>query len=66
LLHDTGADETIHTLYMKSAAEAAGIKCKLVEGLMKFGYNANGEIVDEDGELIKTVWKTWSWSTVFG
>eukprot|EP00656_Telonema_subtile_P040422 TRINITY_DN4549_c0_g1_i2.p1 TRINITY_DN4549_c0_g1~~TRINITY_DN4549_c0_g1_i2.p1 ORF type:complete len:247 (-),score=52.82 TRINITY_DN4549_c0_g1_i2:6-746(-) len=50
---------------MKSAAEAAGLKCKLVclvEGLHK---QSDGVVVDQEGEVVRSVWKTWAWETIF-
>ena len=63
LLCDSDQEEKYHTLYMKSAAEAAGIKCKVIVGLDSFKWTEDGMVQDADGEVIKTVWKTWSWQT---
>lgn len=63
MLRDAGVEETYHTLYMKEAAERAGIHCKVVEGTSTFSWSQTGQIQDADGEVVKTVWKTWSWQT---
>lgn len=63
MLHDDGSEERYHTLYMKSAAEAAGINCKIIQGTDGFQWTDDGLIKDSDGLVIKNVWKTWSWQT---
>lgn len=66
LLHDKDLEETYHTLYMKSAAEKAGIVCKTISGVDGLSWTTDGQVQDADGVTIKNVWKTWSWLTAFG
>lgn len=63
IMQDQDAEETYHALYVQSAAEAAGIRCKLLKGLAGVRWNAEGHIVDADGERVRAVWKTWAWET---
>ncbi|MBP9722185.1 MAG: bifunctional glutathionylspermidine amidase/synthase [Gammaproteobacteria bacterium] len=67
LLHimlDNHPEELYHGLYMKSAIEEAGIKCKIIHGLDGLKWNSENKIVDEDNNELRWVWKTWAWETV--
>ena len=50
---------TYHALFMKSAMEAAGIRCKIVKGTASLQWDDAGWVCDADGIRIKWVWKTW-------
>ena len=63
LLYDSGNEEKYHTMCVQKCAEAAGIKCKIVEGIASLKWNDNGDIIDAEGLALKTVWKTWAWQT---
>jgi glutathionylspermidine amidase/synthetase len=63
ILRDDDIEETYHALYMQSAIEAAGLRCKIIVGLDGLGWDENGAVVDADGEPIVWVWKTWAWET---
>jgi glutathionylspermidine amidase/synthetase len=63
ILQDEDREEDYHALYMKSTAEAAGVRCKLVRGLDGLSWAADGRVLDADGERIDWVWKTWAWET---
>ena len=63
IMQDRDLEETYHALYMKSAIERAGIRCKIVKGMRGLGWDEEGHAVDADGERIETVWKTWAWET---
>ena len=65
LMHDDDPEEKYHALYMASAAEEAGLTCKLVCGVQGLHRVSDGTIHDSDGEPIRQVWKTWAWETVF-
>ncbi|CAK4752599.1 unnamed protein product [Aphanomyces euteiches] len=65
LLCDDDLEERYHSLYMKSAAEAAGIPCILIVGVDSITYDLEGNVFrDSEGNAIRNVWKTWSWDTV--
>jgi len=63
LMYDRDKEEVYHARYMKSAAEAAGIPCRMLRGVDGLGWNAAGEVIDPDGQPIRWVWKTWAWET---
>jgi glutathionylspermidine amidase/synthetase len=63
ILQDNEPEETYHALFMKAAAEQAGVRCKLVVGMEGLDWDAAGYVVDRDGERILKVWKTWAWET---
>jgi len=64
LLCDTDGEEVYHTLFMKAAAEAAGIQCKVVVGTEGWTFAEGGRVVDADGVAFQNVWKTWAWRTI--
>ena len=67
VLCDDNGEERYHSLYMKAAAEAAGVRCTFVVGcapLESWSFDADGRVVDADGTRVLNVWKTWSWQTV--
>ena len=63
IMLDNDPDEYYHSLFMKSAVEAAGIQCKVIKGMSGISWDDNGFVVDADGERIRWVWKTWAWDT---
>jgi len=63
IMQDDDPEETYHALFFKDVLEAAGKRCKIVLGLDGMHWNEAGDIVDEDGELVRWVWKTWAWET---
>ena len=63
ILLDDDPEENYHAQYMRRAAEAAGIRCKVLQGVSLLRWNASGSIVDGDGDPVHTVWKTWAWET---
>lgn len=64
LLCDTDGEEVYHTLFMKAAAEMAGIQCKMVIGTEGWAFSRGGRVVDADGVAFENVWKTWAWRTI--
>lgn len=63
IMQDNNQEENYHALYMKSAMEKAGIRCKVIKGVAGLQWHENGEILDAEGIPIKWVWKTWAWET---
>jgi len=63
IMQDNDLEETYHALYIRSAIEEAGIRCKVLKGLAGVRWDAGGQVVDADGERIQQVWKTWAWET---
>jgi glutathionylspermidine amidase/synthetase len=63
VLQDVDAEEDYHALFMKKAIEAAGFTCVRVIGLGSLTFGAQEQILDEFGNPIRWVWKTWAWET---
>jgi glutathionylspermidine amidase/synthetase len=63
VLQDADAEEDYHALFMKKAIEAAGFTCVRVIGLGSLTFGPKGQILDEYGNAIRWVWKTWAWET---
>jgi len=63
IMQDRDLEETYHALFMKSALEAAGIRCKILHGIEGLAWGRSGAVVDPDGVEIRWVWKTWAWET---
>jgi glutathionylspermidine amidase/synthetase len=63
ILQDDVPEESYHALFMKSAAEEAGLRCKVIVGMEGLLLDHEGFVVDNDGERILQVWKTWAWET---
>jgi glutathionylspermidine amidase/synthetase len=63
ILQDDDPEETYHALYMKEAAERAGLECKLIVGLDSLKWGSDGRVTDAEGNGIDWVWKTWAWET---
>ncbi|HLB31276.1 MAG TPA: glutathionylspermidine synthase family protein [Gammaproteobacteria bacterium] len=64
IMQDDEPEETYHASFMQSVAAAAGIRNKIILGTHNLGWDAEGFVVDQDGERILQVWKTWAWETV--
>ena len=63
ILRDDEPEEKYHALFMQEALNSAGIETKIIIGLQGLSWDEQGQIQDEDGNLVKWVWKTWSWET---
>lgn len=63
ILKDDDLEETYHALFMKEAIEAAGLKCRVISGLESLVWDAHGNVCDEEGNVLRWVWKTWAWET---
>jgi glutathionylspermidine amidase/synthetase len=63
VLQDDDPEETYHALFMQDAIQAAGYQSVLVKGLDSLRKNQLGQIEDNQGNVIKWVWKTWAWET---
>jgi len=63
ILRDDDPEETYHALYMQSAAEKAGIPCKIIVGLTSLSWDSEGHVIDADGLRVQWIWKTWAWET---
>jgi len=63
IMQDRDLEETYHALFMQEAMEEAGIRSKIIHGVAGLAFDADGNVLDADGEGIRTVWKTWAWET---
>ncbi|AFU99383.1 bifunctional glutathionylspermidine amidase/synthase [Simiduia agarivorans] len=63
IMQDNDAEESYHAQFIKAAAEAAGLQCKVIKGVSSLRWNSEGRITDAEGQVIEFVWKTWAWET---
>ena len=63
IMQDEDPEETYHALFMQEALEAARIPSKILRGVEGLRWDAEGNVLDADGERIRWVWKTWAWET---
>ncbi|WP_077338414.1 bifunctional glutathionylspermidine amidase/synthase [Pseudocolwellia agarivorans] len=63
ILRDDDPEEEYHALFMQDAIRAAGLNSKVIIGLNGLEWDENDNIIDEDGEQVSWVWKTWAWET---
>lgn len=63
VLHDDDPEETYHALFMQEAMERAGIESRALNGLAGLTWAEDGGILDDRGERVRWVWKTWAWET---
>lgn len=63
IMQDRDLEETYHALFMKSALEAAGIRCRILHGIDGLTWGRAGAVLDPDGVELRWVWKTWAWET---
>lgn len=63
IMTDRDLEETYHALFMKEALEAAGVECKVLEGVAGLSWDEAGNVLDPEGLRIRWVWKTWAWET---
>lgn len=63
IMLDEDMEELYHGLFMKEALESAGHECRLIRGMRGLHWDSQGNIVDEEGLIIKWVWKSWAWET---
>ncbi len=63
ILQDDDKEEDYHAQFMQLAMHNAGIETRIIRGLGGLHWNANGEVVDAEGDVISCVWKTWAWET---
>ncbi|CAF1125392.1 unnamed protein product [Rotaria sp. Silwood1] len=64
LLIDNDPDEILTSLYMQRVLKEANIESKLCI-LYDNLYWKDSKIIDNDGNEVQLVWKTWMWETVF-
>ncbi|KFZ38207.1 glutathionylspermidine synthase [Shewanella mangrovi] len=63
ILQDKDKEEDYHAQFMQQAMANAGIESRIIRGLDSLRWNASGEVVDAQGNVITCVWKTWAWET---
>lgn len=63
IMHDRDQEETYHALFMRAVMSQAGIRSKIIRGVSGLQWASDGSVLDEDGERILWVWKTWAWET---
>ena len=63
ILRDDDPEEKYHALFMQQALKKAGFNTCMVVGLDGLHWDDSGNIIDRDGNMVRWVWKTWSWET---
>lgn len=63
LADHSNLEEIYHSLFMQNVIENAGIKTIIINDITEIKYDKNKILVDNNGNLIKRIWKTWSWET---
>jgi glutathionylspermidine amidase/synthetase len=63
ILQDEDPEETYHALFMQEATERAGIVSRVIRGTSGLAWADDGGILDDQGERIRWVWKSWAWET---
>jgi len=63
ILQDEDDEETYHAEYIRAAAEAAGLECRIIRGVEGLRWGERGEVLDPEGVPIRYLWKTWAWET---
>jgi len=63
IMQDDHPEETYHALFMREAMERAGIETRVIRGVAGLSWAPDGGILDECGDRVRTVWKSWAWET---
>jgi glutathionylspermidine amidase/synthetase len=63
ILCDTDPEEEYHALFMQDAIRAAGLQSKIITDLSTLHWGESGDILDDQGQAVCWVWKTWAWET---
>lgn len=63
ILRDDDPEEVYHAYFMQDVICAAGLDCQIIAGTNSLTWNENGDIIDNQGQRVKWVWKTWAWET---
>lgn len=62
ILHDDDPEELYHALFMQQTLKAAGIQSRIISNFEQLQWQ-EGSIVDAEGDVLRWVWKTWSWES---
>lgn len=63
ILYDNDPEEKYHGLLIQQTLKSAGFESKLICAISSLRWDSLGNILDEEGQLIHWVWKTWFWET---
>jgi glutathionylspermidine amidase/synthetase len=63
VMRDDHPEEIYHALFMQEAMERAGIESRMIRGMAGLSWAPDGGILDERGDRVRTVWKSWAWET---
>lgn len=64
LMQDHDKEESYHALFMQKAITEAGFGSKILHGFSDLHWDKRGRLVDDQGQRVSCVWKTWAWETV--
>lgn len=63
LTDHSDCEEIYHSYFMHNIIENAGIRVKIINNYADITYDDSRNLIDNDGNRIKWIWKTWSWET---
>ena len=64
ILQDHDDEEDYHAMFMRQALLQAGFKAKIIHGTEGLHWDKRGQLIDDENNLVQTVWKTWAWETM--
>ena len=63
IMQDDHPADPYNALFMQEAMERAGIESRVIRSVAGLSWAADGGILDERGDRVCTVWKSWAWET---
>lgn len=63
IMQDDDIEEDYHALFIQRSLIQAGFETKILRGLGALGWDAAGQLIDDEGRHVNCVWKTWAWET---
>ncbi|MDG2916301.1 bifunctional glutathionylspermidine amidase/synthase [Bisgaard Taxon 10/6] len=64
IMQDNDFEEDYHAMFMQKALKQAEFQTKIIHGTEGLHWDTRGNLLDDDGNPVRTVWKTWAWETV--
>ncbi|ABR74174.1 bifunctional glutathionylspermidine amidase/glutathionylspermidine synthase [Actinobacillus succinogenes] len=64
IMQDNDLEEDYHALFMQKSLTQAGFATQIMHGTEGLHWDIRGNLLDDDDNQVRTVWKTWAWETV--